>query len=150
MQRRIIFGVDNKKQIAATETDIKGAQAEVKKAEDEVQQNTELLGKRVRVMYKSGNYGYLSMIMESKDISDFLSRIEWINRIVKFDKKMNGTPINICLKDNGVLDGTKPKSATIYKISEDPEQFKLGGACFPKKQFNWAEPVIIEENYIYH
>jgi peptidoglycan DL-endopeptidase CwlO len=79
---------DNKRQIAQTETEIKGAQGEVKKAEDEVQESKELLGKRVRAMYKSGNSGYLEMILQSRNISDFLSKIEWINRIVSFDKKM--------------------------------------------------------------
>lgn len=79
---------DNKKQIALTEIGIKDAQAEVKKAEEEVEHNKELLGKRVRAMYKSGSNGYLAMILQSKNISDFLSRIEWINRIVSFDKKM--------------------------------------------------------------
>lgn len=79
---------DNKKAIAQTETDIKGAQNEVKKTEKEVEESKELLGKRLRAMYKNGNNGYLSVILESENLSDFLSRVEWINRIVDFDKKM--------------------------------------------------------------
>jgi peptidoglycan DL-endopeptidase CwlO len=79
---------NNKRQIAQTELDIQEAELLIKEAEEEVEQSKELLSKRVRAMYKSNNTGYLAMLFQSKNMSDLLSRIEWVNRIVDNDKKL--------------------------------------------------------------
>jgi cell wall-associated NlpC family hydrolase len=77
-----------KKKIKETEKEIKTTEEEVKKAEGEVKQQQELLDKRMRALYKNGQVGYLSILIDAKDISDLLSRVVNIKRIVGYDKQL--------------------------------------------------------------
>ena len=43
---------------------------------------------RIRVMYEYGDTGFLEVLFESKDLMDFFSRLEYVNRLVEADKKM--------------------------------------------------------------
>jgi peptidoglycan DL-endopeptidase CwlO len=79
---------DNKKQINQTEKDIRETEQQIKRVEEEIELGNELLGKRLRTMYMAGSGGYLSVLFQSKNMGDFLSRLEWINRIVEFDRKI--------------------------------------------------------------
>lgn len=67
--------------IAATEANI----AEIK-SNMETQKNN--LGERLRVMYKNGSVGFIDVILESHDISEFLSNVAMLQRIYKNDQKV--------------------------------------------------------------
>lgn len=74
--------LDNTKQLLAkTEEDLVNA-TDLKNVQ------YENLKKRVKFMYENGNTGYLEVILESKDISDLLNRIEYVNIIVMHDKNL--------------------------------------------------------------
>jgi murein DD-endopeptidase MepM/ murein hydrolase activator NlpD len=44
--------------------------------------------KRVRFMYENGSTGYLDVVLRASDVSDFLNRVEYVNRIVQYDKNL--------------------------------------------------------------
>lgn len=44
--------------------------------------------KRMRAMYEAGSCGYLNVILGSKNIDDFISRLDTISSILCFDKKV--------------------------------------------------------------
>jgi septal ring factor EnvC (AmiA/AmiB activator) len=67
------------------EEKIREKESEIEKLEKEILINNELLEKRLRVMYKNGGVGYLEVLFNSKDIGDFLTRIDMIQRIVGND-----------------------------------------------------------------
>jgi murein DD-endopeptidase MepM/ murein hydrolase activator NlpD len=48
----------------------------------------ELLKTRIRVMYERSNEGYLSTLIRSKNISDFLAKLKYISLISKRDKQL--------------------------------------------------------------
>lgn len=72
--------------ISSKEKAITNSEKEIDKLIKEIEGKQELLDTRVRVMYINGNDSYLSYILESQGFSDFLSRMEFVKKIVSFDK----------------------------------------------------------------
>lgn len=96
---------DVKKQqeeVAKIEDKVKEKQAEVDKIEKDIQaaeENIETikknietqkqnLGDRLRVMYKNGSVGFIDVILNSHDISEFLSNVSMLQRIYQNDQKV--------------------------------------------------------------
>lgn len=68
-------------------------QVEIDKTKEElVQVNKEkdeyyeLAKNRIKVMYEYGNTGYLEVILNSKNLFDFFYRMEYINKVLAYDK----------------------------------------------------------------
>ncbi len=60
----------------------------LKKAEGELDENTELAGARIRAMYELGTTSYLSIILGSKSLHDFISRVEIVRQMAEYDQKV--------------------------------------------------------------
>ena len=69
------------KKIEKTTKDIQVAQVNIKEEED-------LYNKRMRLMYMNGVDSYLEVILDSEGVSDLLSRVENIKKIVDYDNKI--------------------------------------------------------------
>ncbi|KUO62004.1 MAG: metalloendopeptidase [Gracilibacter sp. BRH_c7a] len=93
------------------------AEKEVKDKQAELDDRQETLRKRVRSIYEEGQMSYLEVLFQSTDISDFISRIEYLGCLVDNDQKIL-TDIRI-QKDQ--LD--KKKEQLIAK-KEEAEQLK--------------------------
>jgi len=74
--------------IVKTQKDIKQAQIDIAKAENDIKAEQVLFDKRMRVMYMSGSSSYIDIILGSKDLGDFISRLENLKKIMSFDKKV--------------------------------------------------------------
>jgi len=81
---------ENKIKILQTEKAIKSAAAEINKVGNEVKNEQELFDSRMRTMYMNGIDGYASVLFDSEGFGDFVSRVENIRIIIKFDKKIMG------------------------------------------------------------
>lgn len=79
---------DNKIAIAKTESDVKNLQEQVKYTENDIKNHKDVLNKRARAFYMSGIDGYMDIIMESKDFSDLISRVDSIKRVMNFDEEI--------------------------------------------------------------
>lgn len=79
---------ENKKKITKNEEAIKSTELEVKEAEQKVEEEKELMGQRVRSMYKNGSTQYIALLLGSKNFSDLTARVEWIQRVSEYDKKL--------------------------------------------------------------
>lgn len=79
-----ISDADNK--IKSKEKEIVNTQKEVDKLIKDINEKQDLLDTRVRAMYINGNDSYLSFLLDSKGFSDLLSRMEFVKKIVTFDK----------------------------------------------------------------
>ncbi|HWQ30824.1 MAG TPA: peptidoglycan DD-metalloendopeptidase family protein [Negativicutes bacterium] len=77
-------------QLTQLEGQIAVTTRELERASDEASGQKELLKKRVRVMYENGNVGYMSVIMDSTNFSDFISRVDFLKKIVDFDMNLLG------------------------------------------------------------
>ena len=63
-------------------------QEELEKATNQKKEQYETLKQRVRIMYENGTAGYLETLLDAHDMSDFLQRMEYTNRIMEYDRNL--------------------------------------------------------------
>lgn len=78
----------NKKNITNAENDIETTKKQITQIEKDVKNKQDLLDKRVRAMYMSGQSSYLKILLESDGFSDLITRVEAIRKIIGIDKKV--------------------------------------------------------------
>ena len=78
----VTVGLNNlEKQIAITTVDLKRAERDAKK-------QNEILKKRLKAMYQNGFQGYISVVLSATSYSDFITRLNYLTRIVKYDNNI--------------------------------------------------------------
>ncbi|MDQ7093061.1 peptidoglycan DD-metalloendopeptidase family protein [Desulfosporosinus sp. PR] len=80
----------NQKQLAYTQTQalVQASQTELDQKKQELEERRIALGQRARGIYESGQISYLELLFQSTDLSDFLTRMEYFNRLVTNDRKL--------------------------------------------------------------
>ncbi|MBR6736296.1 MAG: peptidoglycan DD-metalloendopeptidase family protein [Oscillospiraceae bacterium] len=74
--------------IAALEGSIAEQEAALEAKQDEIDENYDLLKRRLRAMYSAGNASVLGMILGAESWTDFLSRIQIASRVAKHDQEL--------------------------------------------------------------
>nr|WP_204614929.1 M23 family metallopeptidase [Desulforadius tongensis] len=74
--------------IALAQDKLERTEAQLKKAEKELQESTDLLMKRLKGMYQAGDVSYLEVLLEAQSFSDLVNRMELMRRIVEQDKEI--------------------------------------------------------------
>ncbi len=72
-------------EIAVTDMKIYDAEGSLKLAEENILMKKELLNKRLRVMYKSGDTGYMEVVLGASDFQDLMTRVDMLQKIYKHD-----------------------------------------------------------------
>ncbi|MCD8239577.1 MAG: peptidoglycan DD-metalloendopeptidase family protein [Clostridiales bacterium] len=72
---------DTNKQLSQAQEDLAAATAK-----RETQYDT--LKSRIRVMYEEGDIGYMEILLNANSFSDYLNRMEYINRIMDYDNSL--------------------------------------------------------------
>ncbi|MCC8013855.1 MAG: peptidoglycan DD-metalloendopeptidase family protein [Eubacterium sp.] len=72
---------DTNKQLSQAQEDLAAATAK-----RETQYDT--LKSRIRVMYEEGDIGYMEILLNANSFSDYLNRMEYINRIMDYDNNL--------------------------------------------------------------
>ncbi|WP_251861639.1 C40 family peptidase [Clostridium sp. Marseille-Q2269] len=101
---------NNKKEITKLGKDIEKAQKQIESRED-------LFNKRVRAMYISGFDSYADMLLESKGLSDLITRIDTVKKVMGFDQ---GVIKELKTKKEEI----KEKKVALDKKSEEIVQLK--------------------------
>ncbi len=81
--------------IAETEQAIEVKTEELSQAEKEEATQNERMKKRLRTMYKAGNFSYLEILIGADDFSDMMTRIDKIQILLDYDETMLTELINI-------------------------------------------------------
>lgn len=68
--------------------DINNTTKELEEAQNNIDDKKDLLDSRIRAMYKNKSFSYIEVILSSRSISDFFSRLEVLKRIIKQDKEL--------------------------------------------------------------
>ncbi len=76
------------KAIEKTKSEVESAQKEMKAAEETADLQYDTMKKRIKYMYENGNQDYLDIIFSSKNITDLLNRMEYVEKISDYDRKM--------------------------------------------------------------
>lgn len=75
-------------QILALNTQIEQKQNDVIANQKNIDDNTKLLEQRLCALYETGNISYISILLSSGSLTDFLSRIEILKTITDHDSKL--------------------------------------------------------------
>lgn len=77
----------SRKQAAYNEAQrlVLAAQKELDQKQKELEDRQIALGKRARGIYESGQISYLELLFQSKDLSDFVTRMEYFNKLIEHD-----------------------------------------------------------------
>ena len=70
------------------ELDIEQKQQEIAETEEYLEQQVEYLGQRTRAIYKNGTVSYLEVLFASTSFTDFLSRFNFLSKIVTSDANL--------------------------------------------------------------
>lgn len=74
--------------ISSTQKKITDATNELITAEKNIENKQDLLGERLRVMYKNGTVGYAEVLLNSKDFTELLTNLDMVKRIVDHDVEL--------------------------------------------------------------
>lgn len=99
------------------ENQIKVTTMDLERASNDASSQKELLKKRVRVMYENGNVGYLSVILDSTSFSDFISRLDFLKKIIDFD-------MNLLNKMKSHRDSVADKRSQLESEQKEKERLK--------------------------
>ena len=58
---------------------------EIEIIKERIKLSNKLLEKRLRTMYKKGSVGYIEVLVDSKDVADFMTRVDMIQKIIDSD-----------------------------------------------------------------
>lgn len=72
-------------QLGGLESKIVITKRDLERASQDAVGQKDTLMKRVRVMYETGSVGYLSVILDSTSFSDFISRMDYLKKIMNYD-----------------------------------------------------------------
>ena len=64
------------------------SQEKLEDAEDSLEENTEHAKQRIRAMYELGDTSYLSIILSSESLHDFIARVELVKQMAAYDQKV--------------------------------------------------------------
>ncbi|NFI44072.1 hypothetical protein FDA79_16795 [Clostridium botulinum] len=107
----VINEIDKNKQLMnKVNRDVKDTENKLNQVKNNVKEKEDLFGKRVRAMYISGGDSYLDILLGSENLSDFMSRVDTVSKVMKFD-------INVVTK-------LKEEKEAIAKQKENLDQEK--------------------------
>lgn len=87
--QNLMIQIDGTKtQITKTQSDIQSAQKDINESENDIQDEQDLFDQRMRAMYINGVDSYVEVLLQSNGLSDFLSRVETIKKLIDFDKNL--------------------------------------------------------------
>ena len=98
---------------------------ELERATNQKKEQYETLKQRVRVMYENGTAGYLETILNAENMSDFLQRMEYTNRIMDYDKHLleSFAQMETLISDSVTrIEQDKKRLEVLQKETEDEQE----------------------------
>lgn len=119
----LFFKVEkNKEEMKKTEEQISSVKVQIEESKQKIEKQQEVLGQRIRATYKSGGQAnYLSALLESNGIGDFLTRVQAISKVMGMDKDV----IDKLNSDKEALDNQvkelQDKTAELDKLNKETQ-----------------------------
>lgn len=89
MNPLIVATQENDKQIATIQAQSKQIEADIPALQKEIEDKQQILGLRMRSVYKSGgSSNYLAMLISSENVGDFISKMNGISKIMQLDNEV--------------------------------------------------------------
>ena len=114
---------NNKKQIESIKEEINNTNKEIDASKVEIEGKEEVLGKRLRELYKSGGQGsYLTLLFSAESFTDLITKIDSASRLVSIDKKIVKDLLEKKEKLDEKVASLEEKSNEIAKINEETKK----------------------------
>ncbi|WP_411169147.1 NlpC/P60 family protein [Clostridium sp. MB05] len=111
---------NNKKQMESIKDEVQNTKKEIENSKTEISEKEEVLGKRLRELYKSGGQGsYLMLLFSADSFGDLVSKLDSANRLVSIDKKIVTDLVDKKEKLDEKVSSLEEKSNEIAKINEE-------------------------------
>lgn len=75
-------------EIVELEGQIEETEEDLKEAISDEEAQYEAMKKRIQYMYEKGDYSYLELLLECKNMSDLVSKSEYVEELYEYDRKM--------------------------------------------------------------
>ncbi|MDU5107744.1 NlpC/P60 family protein [Clostridium sp.] len=112
--------INNRKQIESIKEEIVNTNKEIEASKVEIEGKEEVLGKRLRELYKSGGQGsYITLLFSAESFADLISKIDSASRLVNIDKKIVKDLLEKKEKLDEKVASLEEKSNEIAKINEE-------------------------------
>ncbi|ENK1243995.1 C40 family peptidase [Clostridium sporogenes] len=108
---------DNNKDIEKNKEEVSKLGKDIEKAQKQIESREDLFNKRVRAMYINGFDSYADIILESKGLSDLITRVDTVKKVMGFDQ---GVIKELKTKKEEIKD----KKVALNKKSEEIVQLK--------------------------
>jgi len=119
-------------QLTNLESQIIVTKRDLERATQSADGQKDLLSKRVRVMYETGSVGYLSVILDSTSFGDFISRLDFLKKIMNYDvdllKNMKQHRDNIAQKKSQLQNELDAKEKLKQQIGDKKEKVETAKA----------------------
>nr|MDE6567119.1 hypothetical protein [Lachnospiraceae bacterium] len=78
----------NEDKIDRTKGEIESLTVEEAKVTDQMNEQYEIMKSRIKYIYEDGGEGYVELLLGSASLSELYNRIEYVNKVNDYDKKM--------------------------------------------------------------
>ena len=110
----------NKKQMDSIKDEVENTKKEIETSKVDISEKEEVLGKRLRELYKSGGQGsYLTLLFSADSFSDLISKLDSATRLVNIDKKIVKDLVDKKEKLDEKVTSLEEKRNEIAKINEE-------------------------------
>ncbi|OGO77350.1 MAG: hypothetical protein A2Y23_02715 [Clostridiales bacterium GWB2_37_7] len=146
-------------QLSNLESQIVVTKRDLERASQAAAGQKDTLKKRVRVMYETGSVGYLAVVLDSTSFSDFISRMDFLKKIVNYDvallKNMHAHRDNIAQQEIKLQSEMDEKERLKQEIrakkeavasSKDDRTKILNELVKDLKELNKLEDKLLEES----
>jgi len=115
----------NKSQVQTINKEIEQTNKDIEIAKVEISEKEDVLGKRLREVYKTGGQtSYISLLFSADSFSDLISKIDSAGRIVNIDKKVVEEVTDNKDKLDAQVKSLETKANEIVKINDQIEKQK--------------------------
>lgn len=119
----LFFQVEkNKEEIAKTEESISTVKGQIEESKKKIEKQQEVLGQRIRATYKSGGQAsYLTALLDSNGIGDFLSKAQAISKVMGMDKQVIDELTSEKEKLDSQVKELEDKTAELNKLNSETQ-----------------------------
>ncbi|EJT6171359.1 TPA: NlpC/P60 family protein [Clostridium perfringens] len=119
----LFFQVEkNKEEMAKTEESISTVKGQIEESKKKIEKQQEVLGQRIRATYKSGGQAnYLTALLDSNGIGDFLSRVQAISKVMGMDKQVIDELTSEKEKLDSQVKELEDKTAELNKLNSETQ-----------------------------
>lgn len=105
-------------EINEAEGKIEESNKKVQATENDIKDENELFNKRMKSMYMNGVDSYIEVLLDSEGISDFMTRLSNVNRIISYDKEVVSSLVEkkeILVSEKKAIEDEKAKLDTLQE-----------------------------------